>query len=75
MFLLKQIVSLKNGIYFEYKGERIKILEAVVDESEHEHIPGTVIDSLFSIACGKGILKPVIIQRSGKKPMLINEFI
>jgi methionyl-tRNA formyltransferase len=63
------------GIYFEYKGERIKILEAIVDESDHEYIPGTIIDNLFGIACGKGILRPVIIQRSGKKPMLVNEFI
>lgn len=63
------------GIYFEYENERFKIIEAMVEEVNHNFQPGTVVDEKFGIACGKGILRPIIIQRAGKNPILVKEFL
>jgi methionyl-tRNA formyltransferase len=32
-------------------------------------MPGTVLDEQFTIACGEGAIKPLRLQRPGKKPM------
>lgn len=66
------------GAYFEFNGERFKILEADFDMSVGNE-PGRLEDSatggVLAIACGKGIILPAKIQRQGKKPMEIGEFL
>ncbi len=63
------------GTYFIYKFEQIKIKEANVSFESHSYTPGTIINSEFWIACNGGILKPIILQRPGKKAMHIVDFV
>ena len=56
------------AIYFNYKGERIKILEAKVDANMHGNA-GEVLDNFLTIACGENAIKPTLVQRQGKQPM------
>ncbi|MBV9475743.1 MAG: methionyl-tRNA formyltransferase [Acidobacteria bacterium] len=61
------------GAYFEYEGERIKILAAEL--SELNGTPGTVLDHGLTIACGEGAIVPTMVQRAGRAPMLPAELL
>ena len=61
------------GSWFEFKGERIKILSAQVEYVEGK--PGTVRDDKPTIYCGFGGLKLEKVQRAGKSPMTGLEFL
>jgi methionyl-tRNA formyltransferase len=55
------------GVFFEHARERIKVLAAeVVDASG---VPGTVIDNRLTIACGRGALRALRLQRAGRGPV------
>ena len=55
------------GAWFEYSGERLRLLAADPVEASGE--PGTVLDERLAIACGEGAIVPTSIQRSGRAPM------
>jgi methionyl-tRNA formyltransferase len=55
------------GAWFEYDGERYKILQADIVDVAGEI--GVVADSQLTICCGKGAIQPTLIQRSGKPAM------
>jgi len=55
------------GAFFELTGERIRILAAAVEPGSG--VRGTVIDDALGIACGSGILRPLLVQRAGKGAM------
>ena len=55
------------GAYFEYEGERIKVLGAEI--SEASGAPGLVLDHGLTIACGEGAIVPSLVQRAGRAPM------
>jgi len=55
------------GAWFEFAGERLKLLAADAVQVEGE--PGTVLDGWLTIACGGGGLVPTLIQRPGRAPM------
>ena len=55
------------GAFFEYGGERIKVLAAGVDEWGGE--PGTVLDGELRVACGQGSIRPTLVQRAGRGAM------
>ncbi len=55
------------GAFFEWGGERIRVLAAEVVEAAGE--PGTVIDDRLTIACDSGALRPMIVQRAGRPAM------
>ena len=62
--------------YFIYKGEMIKVLDAVAQDSEtRNQKPGTVLDAQLTVSCGEGALKPSRLLRPGKKPMLAEDFL
>ena len=61
------------GGYFIYKGERYKILKAKISFNKNQ--PGIVLSSDLEISCGENSIKILEIQREGKKPQNINEFI
>tara|TARA_B100000003_G_scaffold190673_1_gene188928 strand:- start:592 stop:1521 length:930 start_codon:yes stop_codon:yes gene_type:complete len=61
------------GGYFIYKGQRYKILKA--EKSFSKDKPGKVLSNEFEISCGENSIKILEIQREGKKPQKINEFI
>tara|TARA_B100001123_G_scaffold432003_1_gene554304 strand:- start:355 stop:1281 length:927 start_codon:yes stop_codon:yes gene_type:complete len=65
--------SQKPGAWFIYKNERIKILSC--EKKLCTSIPSTIINEKFHIGCKDGIILPTMVQREGKKPMEINEFL
>jgi methionyl-tRNA formyltransferase len=55
------------GVWFEYAGERIKVLAAeVIDRSGP---PGQILDEHLTIGCGQQALRPRLLQRPGRAPM------
>jgi methionyl-tRNA formyltransferase len=75
----QKIIGKINGLYpspgafFEHKGERYKILKAEIGNGFGN--PGEVISNYLEIACGKNqSIKISEIQRQGKKPQNIGEF-
>ena len=61
------------GAFFIYKGERYKILKAEIGNSNGK--PGEVISDYLEVVCGdKKTIKIKEIQRQGKKPQNIGEF-
>ena len=62
-----------SGAWFIYKGERYKILGA--ENSNKKGIAGNVLSDSLEIACLEGSIKIIEIQREGKRPQKINEFI
>ena len=76
----KKILGKVNGLFpnpgafFIYKGERYKILKAEIIENQGN--VGEVLTNDLEIACGDNkSLKILEIQRQGKKPQIIEEFI
>jgi methionyl-tRNA formyltransferase len=49
------------------QGEVLKILKAVIVNQSGK--PGTVLDDQLTLACGEQAIRPVSVQRAGKKPM------
>jgi methionyl-tRNA formyltransferase len=61
------------GAYFEYAGERIKVLSAAV--MDLSGAPGEVLDGQLTIACGKGAIRPLAVQRAGRGVLTSNELL
>jgi len=61
------------GAFFEYRGERIRILSAVVERGSGA--PGTVIDDGLGIATGDGVIRPTSLQRAGRGVMTSSELL
>jgi methionyl-tRNA formyltransferase len=61
------------GAYFEYAGERIKMLSAAV--MELSGAPGEVLDGQLTIACGARAIRPLAVQRAGRGVMTSNELL
>ena len=61
------------GGYFIFKGERYKILKAQLSFNKDK--AGKVISNDLEISCGENSIKILEIQREGKKPQKINEFL
>ncbi len=75
----KNIIGKINGLYpvpgafFIYKGERYKILKAEIGNGIGE--PGEIVSDYLEIVCGdKQTIKIQEIQRQGKRPQNIGEF-
>ena len=75
----QNIIGKINGLYptpgafFIYNGERYKILKAEIGNGIGN--PGEVISNYLEIVCGKNqSIKIIEIQRQGKKPQNIGEF-
>ncbi len=62
-----------NGAYFFFKGTRYKILEAKTINLAGK--PGEVLSDSLEIGCKEMSLKVLKIQREGKKPQKISEFL
>lgn len=64
------------GAWFEVdlngKRERVRVLGSTLAEGEGK--PGTVLDDQLTIACGKGSVRLLQVQRAGKRPMPVAEF-
>ena len=55
--------------------DRLKILEAEWVDSTVPAAPGEILDDKLLIACGKGALRPRILQRAGKAAMTLENFL
>lgn len=63
-------------IMHEGKRERIKVLRSEIIELDGDQgPPGTVIDERLAFACGKGAIRCLELQRAGRKPMRLDEFV
>ena len=63
------------GVFFEHRGERIKVLVAEVADTNGPAAPGTILDDRLAIACGKGALRPTLLQRPGRGPTAAAAFL
>ena len=74
----KKIIGKINGLYsspgawFIYKGQRYKILKAELSNKEGQ--VGNVLSDNLEVGCKEGSIKVLEIQREGKRPQKINEF-
>ena len=55
------------GTWFDHGGESIRVLAA--EPAEGEGPPGTVLDAAPTIACGRGALRLLRLQRPGRAPL------
>ncbi len=73
----KNIIGKINGLYpnsfFIYKGERYKILKGEISSKIGEM--GSVLSDSLDIGCKNGSIKILEIQKEGKRPQKINEFV
>ena len=74
----ESIIGKINGLYpspgawFIYNGERYKVLKAEIGNGVGN--VGAVLDNYLEICCNNKSIKILEIQRQGKKPQNINEF-
>lgn len=54
------------GAFFKLGDEIIKVLKAEILETNAQ--AGTLLDDRFTVACGAGALRLLLVQRAGKKP-------
>lgn len=59
------------GAWSVLNDERIKFLQ--VETVEQAGIAGEILDENFTIACKDGAIRPLILQRAGKKPLKLEE--
>ncbi len=73
-----KILGVINGLYpspaawFNYNGERYKILEAEVSDTNGE--TGVVLDDFLKVGCESKSINVKRIQREGKNPQKVGEF-
>jgi methionyl-tRNA formyltransferase len=63
------------GTWFEFESERVRVLAADAKGDSHKAPPGTVLDGRLLIACGRGALRPITVQRAGSKAMPVDDFL
>jgi len=66
------------GAFFVYAGERFRVHACHVEMEHggaHQSVPGELIDDSLAIACGRGAIRPSLIQRAGKGAMLPGELL
>jgi len=64
------------GAYFMHEGEKIKISAAeIIDENSQENEAGKILNDKLFIQCRQGIIRPLRLQRQGKREMEIGEFL
>ena len=63
------------GAFFEWVGERVRVLAAAVLPEQTAAAPGTVLDERLSVACGAGVLRILRLQRPGRGALEAPEFL
>ena len=61
------------GAWFEYDGQRIKLLASRL--AEGAGAPGEVLDDALTVACGEGAVQVLRLQRAGRGPQDAAEFL
>jgi len=65
----------KPGAWFPHKGEAIKVRSVTFGEPHAHGTPGTLLDDQLTIACGKGTLRILELQRPGRAVLTAAEFL
>ena len=68
-------LSPSPGAYFEFRGERIKILQAEITDGDKGQASGVTLDDRLNIQCAEGAIRPTLVLRPGKKPMSVEEML
>ena len=68
-------LSSKCGAYIIFRDEVIKIIFAKIERTSMIFKPGVTIDNKLGIACKKNIIRPIILQRYGRKMMHLEDFL
>ncbi len=63
------------GTWFTHDGERIKVLTAECAAAPTGASPGIVLDDRLAIACAKGALRPLVLQRPGRAALDVDAFL
>ena len=63
----------KPGCWFNFENNRYKILKAVLSGQNKK--PGEILDEKLTISCGSKSIKVIKIQREGKKPQSVEDFL
>jgi methionyl-tRNA formyltransferase len=63
------------GSYVFLNDLRLKIIEAMPITMDHRSKPGTVLDSQLTIACGRGAIRILKLQKEGGKPLSAKDFL
>ena len=63
------------GAWFDHAGERFKVLKARVVADAKAAAPGTVLDDRLTVACGRGGLAILRLQRAGRAAMDADAFL
>lgn len=63
------------GVHILHSGNKIKLIKSDYILQKSNLKPGTIADENFSIGCKDGILKPLVLQKEGKKPITVKDFI
>ena len=63
----------KPGCWFNFENNRYKILKAVLTGQNKK--PGEILDEKLTISCGSKSIKVIKIQREGKKPQSVEDFL
>lgn len=61
------------GAWFEFEGERCKVLAA--ERDERSGAPGLVLDDSLTVACGSDAIRPLLVQRAGRPVMTTAEMV
>ena len=63
------------GAWFEIAGQagRVKVLRST--RGEGAGAPGSVLDDRLTVACGDGAVRVLELQRAGRAPMKVQEFL
>ena len=61
------------GAWFDHDGQRIKLLQSRL--AQGCGAPGSVLDDQLTVACGKGAVQVLRLQRGGKGPQDAKEFL
>ena len=62
------------GAWFDVAGERIKLLAACA-ATDASGKPGEILDDCLTIACGRGYVRPLEVQRAGRGAMTPGELL
>lgn len=76
--IIERKIRALNGsleAFFNYGDEKIKIFKAEILDENSSGEAGKILDEKFAIQCKKGSIRPLILQRQGKKPVAIRDLL
>ncbi len=63
------------GAWFEVDGLRIKVWAAEIIGDAPAGAPGEVLDDRLTVACGRGAVRPIRVQRAGRRVISVDELL